>query len=252
MLLLDALTKIAIWICFCVALVSAISLDSQRQQRQHQRQRLAAPTPTTASAVVARRGFLFSYFIPQVALAACLPGDLSPDCIGVYKVPLGETNGASSMIGTEEALKRNAPDIRYVPPVAVPSTARDAIDILLSQRRAADDIRDVVMAGKLEEAGIKVLNLTPKVTVAGRTIVDDRMTTFPQDASEAVRDLQRQRIQSKLDMLLVEFNQLDMLIGQGIRGQLGVSAVAQLSIITELKEAIEAFDDFLAEVSVQR
>jgi hypothetical protein len=40
---------------------------------------------------------------PATSNAACLPGDLSPNCIGVYKVPIDDN--IRSMVGTKEALK---------------------------------------------------------------------------------------------------------------------------------------------------
>ena len=36
-----------------------------------------------------------------------------------------------------------------------------------------------------------------------------------------------------------------MLIGQGLRGQLGVSAPAQLAILEQLRDARKEFDEFL-------
>jgi len=41
---------------------------------------------------------------------------------------------------------------------------------------------------------------------------------------------------------------VDITIGQGLRGTMGVSAVAQLTILSELREATAALDDFLRAV----
>lgn len=166
--------------------------------------------------------------------AACLPGDISKECIGVYKVPLDEVN--SGMLNTPQAVQRNVPDLNYVPPVKYPQSAADAVQILQAQRTAADDIRSVVAAGRLEEAGIKMLNLLPKVTAAGRVVVDHVAQTSP--LVGGAKDVQLMQLQSRLDETLVSFGQVDVSIGQGLRGELGVVTVAQLTILSDLKDAI--------------
>jgi len=177
-----------------------------------------------------------------VAWAACLPGDLSPECIGVYKLPMDDAMLPYS--GTKESLKTYAPDVKYVPPVESPKSIKDALETLQTQRLAADDIVEVVSEGRLEEAGIKVLNLLPKVTAAGRLVVSARLDASKD--SETVRKLRRNQLQSMLEDVTVGYNKVDIAIGQGIRGEMGASAVAQLTILDELKEANRAFDDFLA------
>ena len=52
--------------------------------------------------------------------AACLAGDTSADCIGVYKLPLDDS--VSSYIDTPEHLAKNAPDLRWVPMVEKPKS----------------------------------------------------------------------------------------------------------------------------------
>lgn len=180
-------------------------------------------------------------FAPIPVNAACLPGDLSKECIGVYKVPLDPE--IDDFVNTEEALKKFAPDIKFVPPVQSPKSARDALDVLYAQRKAADDIREVVTAGRLEEAGIKVLNLIPKVTMAGRVAM---ASSLEKDGPGGVSEVRQIQVQSTLDQLLGLFGQCDVSIGQGLRGEMGVSAVAQLNILSDLKDATIAFDDFLA------
>ena len=100
-------------------------------------------------------------FLPNnqgtVAHAACLSGDLSPSCIGVYKVPMDDR--ILPYVNTPEALSKFAPDLNYVPPIQSPDSVSQALEILATQQLAAQDIANVVSAGKLEEAGIKILNL---------------------------------------------------------------------------------------------
>jgi hypothetical protein len=40
------------------------------------------------------------------------------------------------------------------------------------------------------------------------------------------------------------------MIGQGLRGQLGVTAAAQIQILREVQEGVRAYDDFLAMVGL--
>lgn len=177
------------------------------------------------------------------AQAACLPEDLSPECIGVYKIPLQDAL-SSPTLNSPEALKKNAPDVQYVKPTEPPKSIQQAKDQLLAQRAAADNIRDVVLAGKLEEAGIKVLNLIPKVTGAGITIQQQVQSNFPV-ADAGVNQVRVMNYQQKFQELVALWSQIDIEIGQALRGQLGVSAVAQLEILKSLKDATVAFDNFL-------
>jgi hypothetical protein len=177
----------------------------------------------------------------MVARAACLPGDLSPECIGVYKVPIDDN--IKGMVSTPEQLKKYAPDLNYVPPIAYPKTFAEALKILQTQQIAAEDIRDIVAAGRLEEAGIKVLNLIPKLTVSGRVLIEEAPVDMT--ASETIRNILREQQKNLLETAEVAWKNTDIVIGQGLRGRLGVTAVAQLQILSELREATAALDDFL-------
>ena len=175
--------------------------------------------------------------------AACLPGDLSPSCIGVYKVPIDDN--IKEMVSTKEALQKYAPGINFVPPIPSPTSASSAYEAILTQRLAADDIVNVVAAGRLEEAGIKVLNLIPRLTVSGRVLVDYKISESKSTLQESI---QQQRLQNLLESTEVAWKDVDILMGQGIRGDMGVSAVAQLHILAELREAIASLDEFVAQV----
>lgn len=182
---------------------------------------------------------------PGIANAACLPGDLSPECIGVYKIPI-ESAHSSSFLNTEEALKKNAPDVKYVKPVEQPKSVTQAIEILKTQRLAADDIEAIVLSGKLEEAGIKVLNLIPKVTTAGNTV----QTIVQKKYSSSTATVDQMRItkfEQMLNEMIVLWSQVDIEIGQAIRGQTGM-AVAQITLLKTIKDAIIALDDFIVAV----
>jgi hypothetical protein len=176
-----------------------------------------------------------------IANAACLPGDLSKDCIGVYKVPIDDS--VLPYVSTPEALSKFAPDLKYVPPVSIPKAPKEAWEVIQAQRLAADDIQTVVMSGRLEEAGIKVLNLVPKITTSGRVIVRSMGDDLP---PSIVNDLRMERLKDQFDLALGLWGECDVMIGQGLRGEMGVSAAAQLQILNNLKEATAALDDFLA------
>ena len=75
-----------------------------------------------------------------------MTGDLSPDCIGVYKSP---------------GLSPAAPFV---------SSFREAWYVRQAQLFAADDIATVVGAGRLEEAGIKVLRLISTWTIERQVV----------------------------------------------------------------------------------
>ena len=51
-----------------------------------------------------------------------------------------------------------------------------------------------------------------------------------------------------LQALIAEWSSLDIEIGQALRGQRGVTAVAQIELLSDLKEATAAFDEYLAVV----
>ncbi|CAJ1957951.1 unnamed protein product [Cylindrotheca closterium] len=181
--------------------------------------------------------------IAEPASAACLPGDLSKECIGVYKVPIDD--GILPFVGTPEKLKLYAPDLNYIPPIKAPINAKRALELLDTQQLAAEDIQQVVMSGKLEEAGIKVLGLLPVVQSSGKFLVDKIEYGLLTPNSTTIDDLKISKLKSDLDLALGMWGECDMVIGQGLRGQLGVTTVAQLQILSSIKDAIVAYDDFL-------
>jgi hypothetical protein len=159
----------------------------------------------------------------------------------VYKVPLDDS--VLPYVGTKEALKKYAPDLEYVPPIAAPKSLSTALEILETQQLAAQDIKQVVMAGRLEEAGIKILNLIPKITSAGQYILQV-LIARTRDSS-MVDVLKINMLESQLNNMVALFGECDVEIGQGLRGEMGVSAVAQLTILSTIRDASSALDDFL-------
>ena len=80
------------------------------------------------------------------ANAACLPGDLSADCIGVYKLPYLDAK-ESSWLTDKETLADFAPDIRFVEVGKLPETLALARQELSAQRQRVGGIREVVFEG---------------------------------------------------------------------------------------------------------
>eukprot|EP00527_Entomoneis_sp_CCMP2396_P002060 CAMPEP_0198139906 /NCGR_PEP_ID=MMETSP1443-20131203/3138_1 /TAXON_ID=186043 /ORGANISM="Entomoneis sp., Strain CCMP2396" /LENGTH=280 /DNA_ID=CAMNT_0043802169 /DNA_START=1 /DNA_END=843 /DNA_ORIENTATION=- len=211
-------------------------------------------------------GATSSLLSPQNCQAACFPGDTSKECIGVYKVPMEDAENLQNfMKKNPDAFKQFAPNVQTnVPTMAgVPRSLDEALEVLESQRLAADDIVNVIRVGKLEEGGIKLLNLIPRVSMAGRIVIRGAMASSPtlptsssssklEDGDEkaiqqaaTIQQLKETQWETALNNVVFGFGECDILIGQGIRGELGVVTVAQISILSELKEAIRAYDDFL-------
>jgi hypothetical protein len=232
---------------------------------------LVATTTTTTTTATTMAVLLST----QPANAACLQGDLRPECIGVYKVPMDDR--ILPYVSTPEALRKFAPDLQWVAPIPPPQNVDMAWDLLEAQRLAANDIYHVVQQGRLEEAGIKILNLIPIVTTTCHMILEDALIQVAQ-SNAALRTRQQQQQQEELRtdnsssssssnsdsalMTLVSnrletqcalalglWGETDIMVGQGIRGDLGVSAVAQLQLLTQLQEATAALDDFVALVT---
>ena len=196
--------------------------------------------------------------LSTICHAACLPGDTSKECIGVYKVPIDDA--VLPYVGTPEALQRFAPDIKYVPPIEAPKSYQEALKVLQNQREIVAMVQPQIVSGKLEDAGIELLQILPKLTTNGRYVVNniERSTKQQQKTSEAsiasssssiINDLRLEKLQEQFDLTTGLLGQVDVMIGQGLRGEMGVPAVAQLQIIDTLKDATCAYDDFLASIA---
>ena len=194
--------------------------------------------------------------------AACLQGDLRPVCIGIYKVPIDDN--ILPYISTPEELHKFAPDLTYVPPIESPKSFESAMAILRAQRSTADDIKQQVLAGKLEEAGIKVLDLIPQVTTSSRKVFSDLETKIrtrgiasnnnnnnnndvriPTDSETTVEEMAIEMAENQMNYVQGYWGDCDITIGQGIRGELGMVTIAQLTILESLRDATCALDDYL-------
>jgi len=191
--------------------------------------------------------------IAPVANAACLAGDTSNDCIGVYKLPIDDE--ILPYIDTPEELAMYAPGIRFVPPIPVPQSYKEAVDeVQTSLKSQCELVKDLTAKGQLEMAGKEVLALVPRLTVCGRVIVkqltisENSTDSSPSPSSKEARvdpQLRARRVEVHLAELLSTLGQADVLIGQGLRGELGVSAVAQIQILEVLNEALADYNELL-------
>jgi hypothetical protein len=205
------------------------------------------------------------------ANAACLQGDLRTECIGVYKVPIDD--GIKSYISTPEALQKWAPDLKFVDPIeySSPKSYQEAIDILKQQQYIANnDIKQLLLEGKLELAGKKVLYALPKITISGRYILDELESRIRNSSAAAaasasastessvaststsvIDELKIERIENQYNLMNGYWGEIDIEIGQGIRGDLGVSAVAQITILSTLRDVTSSIDDFLITAQIK-
>jgi len=185
--------------------------------------------------------FILSLVITEPSNAACLPGDVSTDCIGVYKVPIDTE--ISEYVSTPEKLKLFAPDLRFVPPVVPPGSYQDCIKELVGIYKENIEngdrgslLRAKILRGDLTEVGVIILAIMPRITVAGRIVLGELANT----SSPVLY-----RAEVAMEDISTGLGQIDVELLQAIKGQLGVITVAQLSILENLKEVEESYVDLL-------
>jgi hypothetical protein len=177
--------------------------------------------------------------VRQKAQAACLFGDTSADCIGVYKMPMDDA--VLPYVNTPEKLRLNAPNLRWVAPVEYPKTYKSARAELNPLQQRCLGLDAIVLKGNLTEAGTELLSIVPRLTVAGRVVISNL-----NERKEL--SMKAYRAEVAHTELLNKLGQTDIMIGQAISGQLGAMAPAQFQILSELRDANELFDDFLRSI----
>jgi len=187
---------------------------------------------------------LLLFFPTTRTNAACLSGDDSPDCIGFYKVPLDDA--ILPYVGTPEELAKFAPGLRWVPLPKPPKTYKDARLEMDSLQEKTIELDDVILKGRLEEAGIELLRLIPRVTLAGRFLIEVYATeetgTMIQPINEYTR-MRSLRIEEALTDLLAILNTCDVMLGQALRNELGSTTSAQIQILAELRDAKSSWNE---------
>jgi len=182
--------------------------------------------------------------LTPAANAACLMGDTSPDCIGMYKMPMDDS--ALSYVDTPEKLAKNAPDVRWVPPVQYPKSYAEAKTELASLQKRCTALDSAVLRGNLTEVGIEILGIVPRLTVDGRVVIQTLNRAKAIDGVDL--SMKAYRAESAHAELLNKLGQCDVLIGQAISGQLGAPAPAQIQILSDVKEANSLFDEFMKSI----
>jgi hypothetical protein len=201
---------------------------------------------------ITRRTAIFNTFcssstliiLPKNANAACLMGDTSPDCIGVYKMPMDDR--ALGYVDTPEKLATFAPDVRYVPPVPYPKSYTEAKSELDSLQKRCAALDGLVLRGNLTEVGVEILAIIPRLTVDGRVMIQD--LNDAKVISGVDMSMKAYRAESAHVELLNKLGQCDILIGQALAGQLGAPAPAQIQILSDVKEANELFNEFMKSI----
>jgi len=173
---------------------------------------------------------------PKQAQAACLAGDTSPDCIGCYKVPIDEA--INSMVSTPEQLAKYAPDLRWSPPIEYPKNYNVAKDEIVQLKPDVNQLSSYVTKGDLTKAGVEILRIVPRITVAGRVLI----STLEGRNEYTMKAL---RVEAAHSDLLASLGSADVLIGQSFAGQLGSITAAQIQILQDLRSANEYYDDLL-------
>lgn len=253
----------------------------------------APPTPSTK-----RRDFIIKPSISIIASifaadpartdAACLPGDIRSECIGIYKLPLDDA--ILSYVETPEQLKKYAPDLNWVslfglllfqmchhflissctficekvPPIEYPSSYPAAINQIGQQGGKIDAAKEFILKGDLIQGGLVLLDVVPTISSAGKVILkcfNDALNKErnlemkrarsnndqePKGSDKStVIDMKAYRFEYAMNELLGLLGETDVLIGQGLRGELGVSAPAQIQILSSLDEARREFEEMM-------
>eukprot|EP00559_Dactyliosolen_fragilissimus_P003932 CAMPEP_0184857318 /NCGR_PEP_ID=MMETSP0580-20130426/2479_1 /TAXON_ID=1118495 /ORGANISM="Dactyliosolen fragilissimus" /LENGTH=231 /DNA_ID=CAMNT_0027352845 /DNA_START=398 /DNA_END=1093 /DNA_ORIENTATION=+ len=214
--------------------------------------------------------------IPIVSHAACLQGDTSPSCIGVYKLPMDDA--VRSYVESPEQLAKYAPDLKWVPPVTYPTNPRLAWEELkqlykgnnndaqnnddTEEEALLDNLRSLITSGDLSGAGVKILTVVPRITVAGRVVIralndatvnngdTQNEISTPSSTSFGDLSLKAYRMEVAHAELLADLGQMDIMLGQAIKGQMGAITFAQIQILDILKDVEKDFSDMMKAIPV--
>lgn len=245
-------------------------------------QQTAAAAVATVSAV--------TIATPQAANAACLQGDTRPVCIGIYKVPQDDsfksyfstpeqlkefapdllyvepTPPPKSFENALEVLKGQRLAAETIQQSVAAGRLEEAgVGLLglipmvsISGRFVVDELETRVF--RKQQQQFAVVASRKAAAVADESVVvdnsiesDDTNDGYDENGykSAATADeLAIDMASNQMDYMNGYFGECDICIGQGLRGELGVSAVAQLTILSSLRDATGALDDFLVTASV--
>ena len=178
----------------------------------------------------------FTMTSPRPSEAACLSGDVSPGCIGFYKLPLDDAT--AKYIDTPEHLAKYAPDLKWVPMTEYPKSYKAAKEELVELQAKLDTVAPMVLKGEFTEAGVLLLAITPRVTVAGRLIV----RVLQKDTELSMRAMRTEDAHLEL---LGSLGSADIVIGQALGGRLGSTTMSQIQILDDLRNAEREFKELM-------
>jgi len=203
-------------------------------------------------------------FLPSFANAACLEGDPSPDCIGIYKERIDPD---SVCIQSPQALDKCAPGLRYVKPPDYPKNYREARREMMALQKSSLTLEGSIMEGDLTGAGIILLRILPRVRASGEVAVESllgndvsdsgngggkdngrlgrRKTASTQKRQKVDYVISGMRAESLQAELLNALGGCDVMIGQALRGDLGSITAAQIDIVSELRDINRFFGDLM-------
>ena len=142
-------------------------------------------------------------------------------------------------------MAKYAPDLKWVPPVEYPKDYQVARKELSELQTKVSNLRDMVLHGELTSAGTSILAMVPRITVAGRVAVDS-MKNQKEDMS-----MKAYRAEVAHYELLGALGSCDVLIGQGMRGEMGSVTMTQIQVLKDLDYADERFHEFMKAVPEQ-
>jgi len=167
--------------------------------------------------------------------ATCLTGDEAPDCIGVYKESIPQSSKQDNAGYGSSTIEQSYGVFRPERPSVIllnPQSLDEAVGMLQDQRIAMDEIDKLISSGDTEGAGVAVLRVLPRLTLAGRYIAVAMQRVVP-------------RIQQMSDELNDLALTVDNHIGKALRGNLGSTTVAQLALLSDVKAVRVSLNRFI-------
>ena len=124
------------------------------------------------------------------------------------------------------------------------------MEIMQAQRLAVNNIGDVIKAGKLDEAGFKVMQLSAQTRVAGKIILDTLQENMSSSSSSnnGIVLLRYLSCQKKFATLLDLCDECGISLQSAMQKKSGAQAAAQIKTLSAVEETKSAYDDFLAEL----
>jgi len=196
-------------------------------------------------------------------------------------MPVVEEDDQSGYFDTAENLSIYAPDVRWVPPVPYPKSYKLARDELAELQLRVKELPVPVLKGDLVFAGTELLRIVPRITAAGRVVIrtltisslqastpsSSPSSSSPGGGGKGLAGLGKkkkknggysvqdfadiaEKAEDVHDELLTNLAEIDIVIGQYLRGNAGAVIATQVQILENLKEADDNFSRLMRAVPV--